>query len=152
MAEQPQKKRNFNAYWIYALIAVLLISFNLMNLRDNSISIQKGDFEILATKGYVEKLVVVKNEEKGEVYLKAEYLDSIKALDEEKYKNLKEIKEGFSGRSPDLEFETPSIENFENEVEELQVFKKSYYFRYQEVLVPILKFRALLNLLHGCVF
>ncbi|MCH2234565.1 MAG: ATP-dependent zinc metalloprotease FtsH [Crocinitomicaceae bacterium] len=120
MADKPQKKRNFNAYWIYALIAVLLISFNLMNLRDKSLSIQKGDFEILATKGYVEKLIVVKNEEKGEVFLKAEKLDSIKALDGDKYKNLKDIKEGFVGRSPDLIFETTSMENFEKDVDEIQ--------------------------------
>ena len=120
MADKPQKKRNFNAYWIYALIAVLLISFNLMNLRDKSLSIQKGDFEILATKGYVEKLIVVKNEEKGEVFLKAEKLDSIKALDGDKYKNLRDIKEGFVGRSPDLIFETTSMENFEKDVDEIQ--------------------------------
>lgn len=117
MANQPEKKRNFNAYWIYALIAVLLISFNLMSLKDTSKEIRMDDFEELAERGYVEKLLVIKNEQRAEVFLKKDFIDSVKTMDD-KYKDL-EISSGISGRSADLFFETPTMDFFESHIHEI---------------------------------
>ncbi len=113
------KKKGFNAYWIYAIIAVLLIAFNLFNLRPKTIQVQVDDFYELAEKGYVEKLIVVKNEERGEVFLKLDKKAEIQKLDSSLYRNLRE-KQGFEGRSPDLEFETPVIESFTDELSDFR--------------------------------
>ena len=115
MAEEPKKSKGFNAYWIYAIIAVLLISFNLVQFSDNDIEIEESDFYELAERGYIEKLTFIKNQEIGEIYLKPESIDSVKAMDE-KYKSLTK-KEGIAGRSPDLTFITPDVESFEDDQE-----------------------------------
>ncbi|WP_072032228.1 ATP-dependent zinc metalloprotease FtsH [Crocinitomix catalasitica] len=112
-------KKGFNAYWIYAIIVVLLIAFNLFSLKPKTIEINKKDFEELADLGLIEKLIIIKNEEKGEIYLKLDQLDEIKALDSTKYKGLKE-KQGFEGRSPDLIFDTPNMESFEDQLQEME--------------------------------
>lgn len=114
------KKKGFNAYWIYAVIAVLLIAFNLISLRPQAIEIQDEEFYELAEKGFVEKIDVVKNEEKGEVYLDLEQIDAIKALDSSKYKTLNGESSGLSGRSPDVYFTTPPIESFQDELKEFK--------------------------------
>lgn len=113
------KKKGFNAYWIYAIIAVLLIAFNLFSLRPKTIEVGVQEFYELAENGLVEKLTVIKNEGIGEVYLDLEQSDAIQAIDSVKYKSLTE-KQGISGRSPDLVFTTPPIDAFQ---EQLKAFK-----------------------------
>ena len=46
-----------------------LIAFNLIQLKPRSIDIQVDDFYELAENGYVEKIDVIKNEEKGKYTL-----------------------------------------------------------------------------------
>jgi len=118
MSEEPKKKPGFNAYWIYAIIAVLLISFNLFQFSDKDIEIEESDFYELAEKGYIEKLTFIKNQEIGEVYLKQEFIDTIKKMDD-KYKPLVK-KEGIS-KSPDLTFTTPDSKSFEEDLDKLMI-------------------------------
>ena len=113
--EQKKNNKGFNAYWIYAIIAVLLISFSLLNSGGRVIKIEDSDFYDLAEHGYIEKLNFVKNKEIGEIYLKQDSLDAIKNFDE-KYKNIVK-KESFGGGSPDLTFTTPDRESFEKDLE-----------------------------------
>src|SRR5688572_11850418 len=110
MAEEPKKNKGFNAYWIYAIIAVLLISFNLFQFSGRDLEIQQSDFYELAEHGYIEKIVVVKSQEVAEVYLKHDSLASIKLLDSLKYGNLQK-KDGFGGRAPDAKFQTNKLES-----------------------------------------
>lgn len=133
MSEEPKKNKGFNAYWIYAIIVVLLISFNLFHFNSREIEVQESDFYELAERGYVEKINVVKNQELAEIYLKQDSIESIKTFDE-KYKNLQK-KEGFGGRSPELKFQTDVIETFSTELKEFNanLAKKGpdYTFEYQ---------------------
>ncbi len=117
MSEQP-KKKGFNAYWIYAIIAVLLISFNLVSWQGKIIEVQESDFYDLARRGYIDHVMVIKNEEIVEVFLKPEALDSVRKLDK-KYEALR-TKDGFSGQSPDLEFVTPEMRSFEEDLDKLK--------------------------------
>ncbi|MBI3133140.1 MAG: ATP-dependent zinc metalloprotease FtsH [Bacteroidetes bacterium] len=119
MAEEPKKKQGFNAYWIYAIIAVLLISFNLFQFSGRDLEIQESDFYELAEHGYVEKMVVIKNQETAEIYFKQNKLDSIKLLDTVKYQHIQK-KEGFGGRTPDARFETKDMESFNDDMKELE--------------------------------
>jgi ATP-dependent metalloprotease FtsH len=118
MADKPNKKKGFNLYWIYAILAVVLIAFNLIPFRGSSVDVEIDDFEELARRGYIEKLTVVKNNEIAEIYLKQDSLDAIKELDD-KYENLRK-KSGAAKTSPDLEFGTPDKEIFGKKLEELE--------------------------------
>ncbi len=115
-----KKKNSFNAYWIYAGIAVLLIGFSLMSKQSASIEISKANFYELAKNGYIEKIDVFKNTETAEVYVSQEHIDEITALDTALYKTLKESTTGMSGRSADLTFVTPPREAFTAELEEFK--------------------------------
>ena len=117
MAEEPKKNKGFNAYWIYAIIAVLLISFNLFQFSGKDLEIEESDFYELAEHGYIEKITVLKNIEIAEIYLKQDSIESIKKLDDQ-YKNLQK-KEGFGGRSPELKFESKEIEAFTRDLDAL---------------------------------
>ncbi len=117
MANKP-KKKGFNAYWIYAIVAVALISFNLLSLKGKTVEINEDEFYDFARSGYVEKLNIVKNEEMAEVYLKDEFIDTIKTFDD-KFKELNK-KENFGGDSPDMTFMTSTMETFEPRVEDLK--------------------------------
>jgi ATP-dependent metalloprotease FtsH len=119
MSEEPKKNKGFNAYWIYAIIAVLLISFSLLNSGGRVIKIEESDFYELADRGYIEKLNFVKNKEIGEIYLKQDSLEAIKNLDE-KYKNITK-KESFGGGTPDLTFTTPDRESFEKDLDDVKI-------------------------------
>lgn len=118
MSEEQKKNKGFNAYWIYAIILVLLISFNLFQFSGRDIKIQESDFYELADKGYIEKMTVVKNQEVAEIYIKQDSIESLKKLDD-KYKTLQK-KEGFGGRTPELKFETKDLESFNDDMKELE--------------------------------
>ena len=68
----PDKKPgkfNFNSYWIYGLIILVLIGFNLMYAPGLSVeSIDMGEYERLINDGKVERLEVV-NQKDANVYL-----------------------------------------------------------------------------------
>lgn len=115
------KKKGFNAYWIYAIIAVLLIAFNLIQLQPSSIVIDEDRFYELAENGFIERIDLIKNEEKAEIYVDLDQIDAIKKLDSLKYKSLKKVENGISGRSPDMQFTTPPMETFYTHITE---FKK----------------------------
>ncbi|MEX1003293.1 MAG: ATP-dependent zinc metalloprotease FtsH [Crocinitomicaceae bacterium] len=117
MAEKPNNKKGFNLYWIYAILAVALIAFNLIPYGSGPIEIQESDFEELAKKGYIEKLTVVKNKEIAEIYLKPDKIDSVKTMREE-YESLSANK-GVS-QTPDMQFSTPEMRTFEENLSELK--------------------------------
>lgn len=118
MAENSKNKKGFNFYWIYAILAIVLIASQLIPVGGQAIEVQEGDFQELARKGYVEKLVVITNLTHAEVYLDQEKIDEIKALDKEKYGKLRS-KKGAGANTPDLEFITPEMRTFEENVQEL---------------------------------
>jgi cell division protease FtsH len=129
MAEKPKNKKGFNLYWIYAILAVVLISFQLIPFRGGTIEVQESDFKELVLNGYVEKIIIIKNKEVAEVFLDQEKIDTIKTLDE-KYEKLR-VKSGQSKENPDLEFSTPELRTFEENLQELQEQAKEINADYQ---------------------
>lgn len=69
------KKRPFNFYWIYAIIAVVLISIQLIDWGGGSKVIDEDRFEKLAYQGHVEKVTII-NKETAEVYIRKDSLSS----------------------------------------------------------------------------
>ncbi|MGV6861657.1 MAG: ATP-dependent zinc metalloprotease FtsH [Putridiphycobacter sp.] len=113
-------KGKFNFYWIYGIIAVVLLGSMLLSSNSNAIHTDIEDFYTLAEKGYIEKVIVIKNKDVAHVYLKDENIEDVKALDK-KFKFLsKKPKSAFSGESPDLEFTPPPGDPFFIELERLK--------------------------------
>jgi len=109
MADKPKNKKAFNMYWIYAILAVVLIGSQLFPTKGATIEVGENDFEKLALNGYVSKVLVIKNEQKAEVFLDHEDIEEINEFDE-KYEKIKE-KTGAALNTPDLSFETPPLDN-----------------------------------------
>jgi cell division protease FtsH len=85
MAEQKNKKPNstnnenkpaFNFYWIYAIIAVILIGFTLFDWEGGTRKTTEQEFKTeMLEKNHVEKIIVV-DRKMVKVFIKSEYLDS----------------------------------------------------------------------------
>ncbi len=75
--EKPLKKGpKFSIYWIYAIIAVILISANLINMSPDAQRTTEYEFTTtMLAKGDVEKLDEIKNKELVRVYIKPESLN-----------------------------------------------------------------------------
>ena len=107
------KKKGFNAYWIYAIIAVLLIAFNLFSLKPQTVDVNEAEFYELADKGYVESINIIKNEGFAEIFLDQEDIDAVKQMDSAKYSVLKKNENTGINKSPELTLTFSSLDNFD---------------------------------------
>lgn len=79
-SNKPRKKkilprRQFNPYWIYVVIAVVLIAQLLVSFSSGARKVQFSEFvEKMLLPGEVERVVVVPNEEIAEIYIKPDAL------------------------------------------------------------------------------
>ncbi|MFI3321122.1 MAG: ATP-dependent zinc metalloprotease FtsH [Rikenellaceae bacterium] len=105
------KKRKFNIYWIYLLIPLLLLVWNIFgeNTITKEVSWQSVKSEMLEI-GAVKEIVVV-NDKIAQVYLKPDQIDDFKSVD--KYKNI-------PSTGAQFEFRIGSLEKFENDFEDAQ--------------------------------
>lgn len=108
-------KRRFNAYWIYGLIVLAILSIQFFNSssRPKDITWQQFEREMLRNND-VEKIVVV-NSKQAEIFIKAE------KLKEERYK--KQIGHGFGQipeEGPQYTFEIGSVEILDKQLSEAQ--------------------------------
>ena len=101
---KPQKPK-FNMFWIYGLIALILIGMNFLNFGKYTDKITWSEFENeLLKEGDVRKIVVV-NEKTAEIYLKPE------SLTKEKYKDkFKKRYSRLQGESPHFKMDLPPVE------------------------------------------
>ncbi|MEJ7681249.1 MAG: ATP-dependent zinc metalloprotease FtsH [Segetibacter sp.] len=74
--DKPARKGpKFSIYWIYAIIAVVLIGANLFNMTADAVKTTELEFrQQMLAKGDVEKLDLIKNKELVRVYIKPESL------------------------------------------------------------------------------
>ena len=120
MAKKPQTpKIKFNFYWIYGIIAVVLIGSMLLSKGGSSVDANVEDFYELAEKGYIEKLIVINNTGDAEIYLKSEKIEEVQKI--EKFKRLKKQKAtAFNPVTPDLQFTTPPGESFSKKLDAIE--------------------------------
>lgn len=112
-----KKKRPFNFYWIYAIIALVLIILQVFSWTGSSKTISESEFKRLANAGAVEKIKIV-NQQSAEVYLKEGQADSLKKHDEQ-YKNLS-TENNFGSKGPEFVFNIPPAEQYRDELNQLQ--------------------------------
>ena len=110
---EPKPANNapkFNSYWIYGLVALLLLALNFYTLSTTSNEpIQWGKFEQMVRAQDVDKLEVI-NREYAHVYIKQDKLD--------KYPEATENK--FGATRPHFEFEIGPIERFDEKLAKIQ--------------------------------
>ena len=106
--EKPGRRGpKFSIYWIYAIIAILLIGMQFFNMSPDSVRTNELEFrQQMLAKGDVEKLDLIKNKEMVRVYVKKESLS--------KPFYIEKIKRPSSGvaRGPHFEFSVTDWESF----------------------------------------
>jgi len=114
--DEKSKKPRFSIYWIYALIAVVLIGANFWGkmYSSDTVNITEQDFQAIATDGDVVRIDKVKNKDLVRVYVKPE------ALQKEYYKklfknqqNLNKAAESVKNSKPIFDFEVTTWESFD---------------------------------------
>ncbi len=101
-------------YWIYALIAIVLLMLNFYLMKDRSNSkINFDRFKEIARAGDVEKILIIDNQTYAEVKLKKESLEN----KPEEYKDAAKNKLGIY---PHYTFKTGPIESFLDDIKDLR--------------------------------
>jgi ATP-dependent metalloprotease FtsH len=105
------KAPQFNFYWIYAIIFILLIAINLFNWTPSANKLTNQDaYKELIEKGYVERITIVQNEGIAEIYLNEKGLKNYKDAEGNKLKNV---------QGPHLSMNTGPAEEFTKEIKKL---------------------------------
>ncbi|MEX6688632.1 ATP-dependent zinc metalloprotease FtsH [Danxiaibacter flavus] len=107
----------FSIYWIYALIAVILIGYNFLSLGSADVT-QTTELEFkknMLLQGDVEKMDLVRNKEIVRVYIKNDSLLT-KPFYKEKFKN--NVPNNVNGK-PVFEFPVADIKSFEERLAQL---------------------------------
>ena len=100
----------FNIYWVYGLIAILLIGWNILEWGNTSPKqLDRARFEEMLRNQEIDRLLVV-NERVAQVYLKPDFRD--------KYDDAS--KPGMTGDRPQFTFETGPSDVFAEQVEGVQ--------------------------------
>ncbi len=106
-------KPKFNFYWIYGILAVVLIGIQLLNTGESGKKTDWRDLKIMLEDGDVAKIMLV-NKETAEIYIKKE------SLNKEKYKDVNSTNTTFGGESYQYYYNVGSIDKFYTDVETAQ--------------------------------
>jgi ATP-dependent metalloprotease FtsH len=101
--------KSFNFYWIYAVIALVIIGSQFLMAPPAVRDFSQNDFETIARDGYVERIMIVNNEQ-IEVFIKKDRLEDLVALNK-KYEFVKNQKSNF-GPAPHIVYTAPEIKYF----------------------------------------
>ncbi len=115
--KKPSNPRNFNFYWIYAVIGVLLIGIQLFNFNTTTKPVDWKTFSVeMLEDGDVAKLVVITNENLVEIFIKPDSL-----MKEEKYADVRKAPFGQGiNPGPHYKMTIGSVEDFKNDLREIQ--------------------------------
>ena len=114
-SEKPRKGPKFNIYWIYGMIAVVLLGAQFMKFAPETTKTWEQEFkQKMLLQGDVEKIDLVKNKDQVRVYIRPEsiskqfYTDKLKvSLSKDKVKGV-----------PLFEFEVSDIKGFQERMAE----------------------------------
>ncbi len=116
--KDPRKTFRFNIYWLYALIAIVLIGFNLFRgFAPDTVSTSREVFmDSLLRKGYVKSYLVIKNKGVVRVTLKDEAVNDpfVKKLIASETKTTK----ADTKKTPVFEFSIPDVRNFDEQMQD----------------------------------
>jgi cell division protease FtsH len=123
--EDPKKKSKFNIYWIYGIILVVLISYNLLRSVDvgGTVITNPGQFQEMLSKGDINYIKIIGNKKIVRVFvtpdsvkLKTGYYKAIIGeKDERRFKAVAKSTE------PQFYFTVSNVESFETELSNFYV-------------------------------
>ena len=119
-------KSNFNLYWIYGVIALLLLSVNLFQWGNQPIKITIAEFQEMVEAGHVKKVLII-NYETAEVELKNDSILRKEYAD--KYKSKGSFSTEANGMGPQFQFNTPK-DSFQ---EDLKAWGDEYGLHYEYI-------------------
>jgi len=118
-----KKKSPFSIYWIYAIIGVALIAFQLFSSSAGRIPVRyQSTFDELALKGYLKEIKLITNVKRVDFKLTEDGRKYIQNSTDTKYKRIKELlRSEPSVRGAEPVFELPIVDagNFEKRIDEL---------------------------------
>ncbi len=107
----PRKGSKFNIYWVYAIIAAVLLATNFMKFAPELLPTYEQEFkQNMLVKGDVDKMDLIKGKDKVRVYIKPDSL--YKEFYKSKFGKTVISKDKAKG-SPLFEFEVNSIDKFQ---------------------------------------
>jgi ATP-dependent metalloprotease FtsH len=123
MSEGDNKKKSpFSIYWVYAIIGVALIAFQLFSSSSGRVTLQyQSTFDQLAVQGYLTDVKLI-NKVRVDFKINEEGKKFIKASKDAKFKVLKDaFSKGSNMRSGEPVFELTIVDagNFESKVDEI---------------------------------
>lgn len=122
MSEQNKKKNPFSIYWIYAIIGVALIGFQLFSGSVGRIPVKfQSTFDHLAEQGYVTEVELI-NKVRVDFKLTPEGKEYVKKSNDKKLKSIKESLNNNSAlrqSEPVYELTIVDAGNFESKVDEI---------------------------------
>ncbi len=114
----PKKGPKFNIYWIYAIVAVILLSAQFMRFSPDLSKTSKQEFiNKMLIQGDVERMDIVKNKDRIRVYIKVDSLRKDFYVSRFK-KDLSKEKSKVTG-VPLFEFEVVDIKSFNDELKDV---------------------------------
>ncbi|HKK09187.1 MAG TPA: ATP-dependent zinc metalloprotease FtsH, partial [Bacteroidales bacterium] len=105
------KKPKFNFYWIYGLIILVFLAFNVFNWESGTKETNWGELKTMLKNSEVRKIVLV-NKDFAEIYLTQD------ALQNEEHKDVGQ--NTFSAENPHYIYTVGSVEKFYENVEDVQ--------------------------------
>jgi len=121
--DDPQKKKNkFNVYWIYGIIFLSLIAYNLVrNVNSTGVQTDQQKFYEMIKQGDVEKIKTIRNKKIVRIFLNKDALKTKEAL----YRSLlsdpqeeKKYESAAKANQPQVYFNIKDMESFSNEMSE----------------------------------
>lgn len=107
------KTPRFSGYWLYLLLALIIIGFNFFNLQTEPVKTNWQEVKTkMLEKGDVEKFVVITNKGQVNVFLKPNKAEDYSQLKAKGFKN--------TSPGPQFTFSIGSLEGFEKNVAEAQ--------------------------------
>lgn len=106
-------KPKFSFYWIYIVLAILIIGMQVMSWNSTTKEVGWGEVKKMLQSKHVSKVVLV-NKEFAEIYIKA---DSLKLP---KYKDVRPGETFGTTSGPQYQYKIGSVENFEKDIDQAQ--------------------------------
>jgi len=104
---KDQKKSPFSIYWIYAILGVAVIGFNLFMSTSSTVALQNSNqFDQLAKNGYVEDVLIVLNKARADFHVTKEGFDYLKSTDDKEFSSVKKVLKTTKGTYKELIFES----------------------------------------------
>ncbi len=107
-------KPKFSFYWIYAILAILIIGLQMMSWNSTTKEIGWGELKTMLLDRHIKDVILV-NKEYAEIYIKP---DSLKLA---KYKDVQPGETFGTSSGPQYIYRIGSVENFEKDFAEAQV-------------------------------